>query len=134
MFLLPSQLRQFFKRKWGKGKRGFAFVASVLKLTHPDQQGRVEETERSTEFEIFPADPASRKLWFSLTIREREVAALLCMGYQNSEIAAMLGVGSGTVQTHLQHIFRKFGLRGRQEIRRALKSWAAEDWWKIHHE
>ena len=85
------------------------------------------------EIEIYPVDRSARKPWFSLTIREREVAALVCMGYRNYEIATMLGIGYGTIQTYLQRIFDKFDLRSRKEIREALKSWPAEEWWKGHH-
>jgi DNA-binding CsgD family transcriptional regulator len=87
----------------------------------------------SQEFEIYPEDPAIRKRWFSLTIREREVVALLCMGYRNYEIAPILRIGYQTVLTHVQNIFYKFELRSRKEIRAALRSWPAEEWWRYHH-
>jgi DNA-binding CsgD family transcriptional regulator len=95
-----------------------------------------DQTDKKTkpqDFEIFPADSAVRKQWFSLTIRERQVVALVCMGYRNYDIAAMLGVEYATIQTHLQKIFLKFGLRSRKEIRAALISWPAEEWWNYHH-
>jgi DNA-binding CsgD family transcriptional regulator len=94
---------------------------------------QTNEKTTSQEFEIFPEDPAVRKQWFSLTIRERQVVALVCMGHRNYEIASILGVENSTIQTHLQKIFRKFDLRSRGEIRSALISWAAEEWWKYHH-
>ncbi len=124
MFFLPRHLQQLFKKKKGQGKRAFA-----LEVVAPELAGRLREQE----FDVFPADPSIRKRWFSLTIREREVAALVCMGYRNYEIASLLGVGYGTIQTHLQNIFYKFGLRNRKEIRALLKSWLAEEWWTLHH-
>ncbi len=145
MFLLPPWLQQFFKRKKGKNKRAFASEVAGLELSTQDTQSAVlmdfeeagdnQASKRTTsqEFEIFPADPAIRKKWFSLTIRERQVVALVCMGYRNYEIASMLSVGYPTIQTHLQKIFRKFGLRSRNEIRAVLISWPAEEWWTYHH-
>ena len=147
MFFLPRHLQQLFKKKKGRGKRAFAAEVVAPELAKQEKpperkaltdfnkawQGEVREGTAPHEFEVFPADPSIRKRWFSLTIREREVAALVCMGYRNYEVASMLGVGYGTVQTHLQNVFYKFDLRSRKEIRAILKSWPAEEWWTQHH-
>ncbi|HLO14315.1 MAG TPA: helix-turn-helix transcriptional regulator [Anaerolineales bacterium] len=145
MFLLPPFLQRLFKKKKGKDKRAFASEVAGLELTTQDTQSaewmdfeeaggnQIDKKTTSQEFEIFPADPAVRKQWFSLTIRERQVVALVCMGYRNYDIASMLGVSYPTIQTHLQKIFHKFGLRSRNEIRVALVSWPAEEWWTYHH-
>lgn len=145
MFLLPPWLQRLFKKKRGEGDRTFASNIPGLELSTLDSQseqimileeaGENQTNEKTTpqEFEIFPEDPTVRKQWFSLTIRERQVVALVCMGHRNYEIASMLGVEYSTIQTHLQNIFYKFGLRSRQEIRTALISWPAEEWWNYHH-
>mgnify|MGYP001248624294 CR=1 FL=1 len=145
MFLLPPWLQQLFRKKKGENQRAFASEIMGLELATQDTEtaelvdfeeaGENQTNEKTTpqEFEIFPDDPAVRKQWFSLTIRERQVVALVCMGYRNYEIASILGVGYPTIQTHLQNIFRKFGIRSRQEIRAALSSWPAEEWWTYHH-
>ncbi len=49
----------------------------------------------------------------SLTVREREVLALIGLGMTNAEIAAKLFVGEGTVKTHVNHVFAKLQLRDR---------------------
>lgn len=131
MNLLPRHLQQLFKKKHQKGKHRLQVVASTVELVRRSVQGQRDEP--SPEFEIFPSDPAVRQAWFSLTIREREVIALVCMGHRNYEVAELLGIEYATVQTHLQNIFRKFGLRSRKEIRSALQSWPAEEWWRLHH-
>ena len=145
MYLLPPWLQQLFKKKRGEDDRAFASEVAGLQLSEQDiqfevpiafEEGRGDQTNEkitSQEFEIFPADPAVRKQWFSLTIRERQVVALVCMGYRNYDIASMLGVEYATIQTHLQKIFLKFGLRSRKEIRAVLVSWPAEEWWNYHH-
>ena len=145
MFRLPTLLQRLFKKKRGEDHHAFASDVPVIQLASLDIQteqvmevevageNQMKEKTPSQEFEIFPEDPAVRKQWFSLTIRERQVVALVCMGHRNYEIASILGVGYPTIQTHLQNIFRKFGLRSRQEIRAALISWSAEEWWNYHH-
>lgn len=142
MPLLPLWLQQLFKKKKGEDDRAFASEVAGLELVTQDVQGaeliELEQDEgnqktKPQDFEIFPEDLDARKQWFSLTIRERQVVALVCMGHRNYEIATILGVGYPTVQTHLQKIFRKFGLRSRNEVRSALASWRAEDWWNYHH-
>lgn len=49
----------------------------------------------------------------ALTPREREVALLLRDGASNKSIARLLDMGLPTVKTHLQHLYRKFGVNNR---------------------
>jgi len=130
-------LQKLFKGPGSEVDRAFASDVPSLQLskldTQESQDSDFSEKTISQEFEVFPADPSVRKQWFSLTIRERQVIALVCMGHRNYEIASILGIGYPTVQTHLQHIFHKFDLRSRQEIQAALISWRAEEWWHYHH-
>ncbi len=72
--------------------------------------------------------------WSSLSYREQQVVALLCLGYRNYEIARILFVTPETVKTHLQHIFHKFDLRGSKELRFALKNWDFLEWWDQNHQ
>jgi ATP/maltotriose-dependent transcriptional regulator MalT len=98
------------------------------------QQSRAEE-EVIAEFtkvglNQFLAQSEMEKRWSSLSHREQQVVALICLGYRNYEIAQTLGIAPETVKTHLQHIFDKFHLRGGKELRLALKNWDFQDWWK----
>lgn len=67
--------------------------------------------------------------WASLSRREQQVVALICLGYRNYEIAKILVIAPDTVKTHLQHVFDKFGLRASKELRLALKNWDFVEWW-----
>jgi DNA-binding CsgD family transcriptional regulator len=50
-----------------------------------------------------------------LTRREAEVLQLLGTGATNAALAAELHVSPATVKTHLEHIYRKLGARGRAQ-------------------
>lgn len=52
----------------------------------------------------------------SLSNRQREVATLIAAGLSNRAIAARLGLGRRTVDTHVQHILRKLELQSRVQI------------------
>ncbi len=68
--------------------------------------------------------------WSSLSQREQQVIALICLGHRNYEIADILGIAPETVKTHLQRIFDKFHLRSSRELRLALKDWNFREWWE----
>lgn len=53
-----------------------------------------------------------------LTAREAEVARLLASGYTDREMAAMLGIGRRTVETHAANVRAKLGIKSRRELRR----------------
>jgi ATP/maltotriose-dependent transcriptional regulator MalT len=72
--------------------------------------------------------------WTSLSHREQQVVALLCLGHRNHEIAQMLVIAPETVKTHLQRIFDKFNLRSRKELRLALKNWDFREWWEQNNQ
>jgi DNA-binding NarL/FixJ family response regulator len=50
-----------------------------------------------------------------LSTREEEVLRLLAKGYRSKEIADELGIGVGTVNTHVRHIYEKLHVRSRAE-------------------
>jgi DNA-binding NarL/FixJ family response regulator len=57
-----------------------------------------------------------------LSVRERQVVALLLAGLDGGSIAAQLSITENTVRSHLQNIASKLGVRGRAEVAaRALK-------------
>jgi two-component system, NarL family, nitrate/nitrite response regulator NarL len=51
-----------------------------------------------------------------LTRREREISTLIGRGSTNGEVARSLGVSRRTVETHVENILFKLGVRSRVEI------------------
>jgi predicted ATPase/DNA-binding CsgD family transcriptional regulator len=66
--------------------------------------------------------PLDRSDAEDLTIREREIAALVALGLPNREIAARLFISRRTVDAHINHIFAKLGLSSRVQ----LANWARD--------
>lgn len=57
--------------------------------------------------------PRARSLLTALTDRERDVLRLIAYGMSNNEIAHKLSISTATVRSHVHHLLRKFGVRGR---------------------
>lgn len=58
-----------------------------------------------------------------LTPREQQVLALLPRGASNAEIAEMLGIATGTVKVHVEHILHKLGLGDRTQAAVRAAEW-----------
>ena len=63
------------------------------------------------------------KKWESLSPREKDVAALVCLGYTNREIAARLNISPETVKARLETALQKFHITKRTELRVLLANW-----------
>ena len=70
-----------------------------------------------------PANPAKKQSVLALTSRETEVAHLVGQGLSNPEIAAELFISRKAVEYHLGNIYAKYGLQGRQQLRRVVAQW-----------
>ena len=71
--------------------------------------------------------------WHSLSPREQEVTALICLGYTNYEIAVRLGISHTTIKTHIRNILYKYQMHGKAELRIALEDWDFREWDRDPH-
>jgi DNA-binding NarL/FixJ family response regulator len=89
-------------------QRAVRTVAGGGSWLDPAVTGRVLSAYRDGPGPALPGPEAD-----VLTPREREVLALIGQGLSNTEIAATLVLGEGTIKTHVGHIFAKLDLRDR---------------------
>jgi DNA-binding NarL/FixJ family response regulator len=53
---------------------------------------------------------------YDLTVREQQVARLICQGLRTVAIAEHLHIRPGTVKTHVRNIYRKIKVRNRVSL------------------
>jgi len=66
--------------------------------------------------------------WETLSAREKDVAAFVCLGYTNRQIAARLNISPYTVKDRLSSVFRKFDVHKRDDLRLLLSIWDFSEW------
>ena len=71
---------------------------------------------------------ANNQRWQELTPRERQVAALACMGYTNDEIGSCLVISVNTVRTHMRAILEKYQVSSKAALRVQLAGWDFAGW------
>ena len=98
------------------GPRYFEISESlqVTLSTLAEREGRPEEQFAQELLaagltEYYTLDELWKK-WESLTPREKEVAALVCLGHTNRQAAARMGVTPATVKFHLHNVLEKVEL------------------------
>ena len=63
------------------------------------------------------------KKWESLTPREREATALVCLGFTNGQIAARMGITEAGVKFHLRNVYSKFEVKNRIMLGQTFAGW-----------
>jgi FixJ family two-component response regulator len=63
-----------------------------------------------------------RTRYATLSLREREVMALVCTGLMNKQVAAKMGVSEVTVKVHRHNLMKKLGAKSLAELVRKADS------------
>ena len=103
-----QQSEESFEAAWAEG-RTLTMQAAIDLATQPEPpQMRQPAADPYVELDESSGHP--------LTRRERQIARLVAHGRSNREVAEELVVGVRTVETHLEHIFRKLAVKTRTEV------------------
>jgi DNA-binding CsgD family transcriptional regulator len=66
--------------------------------------------------------------WRGISPRQQDVAALVCLGYTNQQIASRLKISPETVKTHIRNVLQRFGVRTKFELRQMFDDWDFGAW------
>jgi DNA-binding CsgD family transcriptional regulator len=105
-------------------------IQSLQALANQEQRGVDEVAIDLLSFALDQQQTTDRLLqqWQTLSLREQEVTALICLNYNNRQIAARLDVSPETIKTHVRHVLRKFEASSKAELRQALADWDFSAW------
>lgn len=129
----PDALATCADDLWARGARLHSVKASVARAlvlrARGDVDASVEQAEsawaRSSEL-----GQRCRGLFFplgmslGLSAREREIALMVADGMSSQKIAALLGLSARTVENYLVNAYRKLRCEGRDDLVRAVSTWA----------
>ena len=134
-----QRLGQLFNRsKRKQNTRAFSYdgqfamtLTEIATRQNRDQSEVLQSILKAGVDELLRSEKCTAA-WETLSPREQEVTALICMGYSSYEIASILCISYDTVRTHSKHVYVKFNLK-RKELREALKDWRFAEWWDSSH-
>jgi DNA-binding CsgD family transcriptional regulator len=133
---------RFLKRAWqwlgfarpASSELNFdAEVASFLHEIASQEQRKVEDVANDLlHFAMTEQQKDEEKLalWERLSPREKQVAALACLGHTNPEIGKLMVISTNTVKTHMRNLLEKVNVSSKAELRELFAGWEFEAWLK----
>jgi DNA-binding NarL/FixJ family response regulator len=118
--LLPQQLIRLDGELFGRLE---ALAATQGRAVHD----LVIEILDAAVYENY-AQARNDRRWQELTPREQQIAALVCLGYTNHEIAHRLTISVNTVRSHVRNVLDKFQVTSKTELRLILAHWNFDNW------
>jgi DNA-binding NarL/FixJ family response regulator len=103
-------LMQWIPMRLGWGRELLAAAIAIVAMTIGIALASRRSPAPVAPLPAPPLPPVS-----DLSVREREVLALLARGLSNKELARELSVSENTVKTHLANLYAKLGARRRTE-------------------
>jgi DNA-binding CsgD family transcriptional regulator len=134
MFLFQRLLRaarSFFARKQASNFNIDVDTLRSLESIAEREQRTPEELANNILNEVLRIHQAQEenwRRWQSLTPREQDVTALVCLNYTTRQVAARLRISPETVKTHVEHILVKFEVADRNALRMLLSRWDFDAW------
>lgn len=130
----PDALKECFADLWSRGARLHAIKAAVTCALVLRASGDIPASVRQAEQawgRLAELDHGCHGLFFrlgdavGLSTREREIAVMLGDGMTVPAIASVLSLSARTVENYLFSGCRKLGVEGRDDLVRAVATWAA---------
>jgi len=131
MFIFRTLLQKLGFQRRGESLRFNQDVVDAVRILS-DQEGRPFE-EFATDLVLSQIhhrrkQDAHYQAWESLTPRQQEVAALICLRYTNPQIAQRLTISTETVRDHARAALAKFQVANRAELQTLLSDWDFSRW------
>ncbi len=123
---IMDTIRGWFRSKLSRNFRLEIDTLQTIQLLAAQEKKTPEEIADAILVGVFldhQAQEENFRRWQTLTRREKEVVALICLGYNTREIADKLTIAQPTVKTHVTHILGKFGVQDRNSLRVILNGW-----------
>lgn len=105
----------------------FAHLSYLAAQQHIPLDELVEAMLKQDVTERYTA-VANLQLWEGLSPREKQVAALTCLGYTNEEIAEQMVISANTVKTHMRNVLGKCTVSSKVELQQVLSGWDFREW------
>jgi DNA-binding NarL/FixJ family response regulator len=129
-----------FKGRHRKKKKNntyqFNFLGTLLQLrptnSATQEKRNLEKYASDSPAVSLPYDPNKDPLyqrWLSLSPRDQDIIALICLGYTNDQMAHRLGISAQTIKSYVQTVFNKLALRSKTEIRLTFFGWDFSSWY-----
>ena len=113
VFSLDAHLEATLRDLAAEQRRPVNEIANALIQQALDQRGQSD---------------ANLQTWSSLSPRQQEIAALICVDYTNQQIAARLQISPETVKSHVRSVLSHFAVNSKSELRRRLAGWDFSAW------
>lgn len=109
----PREMPRFSARDLTALRRSLPIVAALNRRhftdrVEPAPDEGVHSEDIDATFDRFGAE--------SLTVREREIAALILKGHSSKSIARNIDISPGTVKIHRKNIYRKLNISSQSEL------------------
>jgi DNA-binding CsgD family transcriptional regulator len=128
---LWERFRRLWKRSQPERKRTYNLLNNIAIQENRTQEEITANVLAAGMYQYRRKDELLR-LWYSLSLRERDVTALTCLGLTNRQMAARMGISPETVKSYLETALHKLGLRSKAELRVLFANMGFEAWEKPH--
>ena len=126
--------QNFFRLQHTTSQRTFALDGELLVSLEQLAQYRGSTPRKvaadllSRELQTVEVERETLQKWQSLTDREQEVAALVCLQLRTNQIAQQLQIAPETVRSHVHNLLGKMKLPNRIALRELLADWDFSSW------